>query len=129
MGWKLANAAYSLNLAGKVSDRARLALDFMARTAWDEPTPTMESQIYDGGYLGIGIHLLGLEKGASDAGRTAAKRVIKELVDAELIKLERRGGAGRSAEYRLMFDPEEPVDNYRPRGGRRAKPTTNMGHL
>lgn len=108
MGYKLANAAYEAGLAGVISDRSRLALDHMCRSARDVANQTTPAAIYTGGYVSLGMHLLGFEKGGSDAGKTAAKRAIRELVDAGLIELVRRSGAGQSAAYRILLGA---VDN------------------
>lgn len=115
MGYKLANAAYEAGLAGIISERGRLALDHMCRHARDVASKDTPAGIYLGGYLGIGMCLLGLEKGAGDAGKTAAKRVIRELTKAGLIELYRGAAQGRNAEYRILIGGDlngsHPVDN------------------
>ena len=117
MGYKLANAAYetSATLAGIISDRARLTLDHMCRSARDTPNREQRAGIYYGGYNAIAMHLMGLEKGGTEAGNKAAQRAVRELVDHGLIKLVRKSGPGRTAEYQILIggdlNDSEPVEN------------------
>ena len=39
MGWKLAKAIHRASLGGQITDRARLALDYMAWTCLDDARP------------------------------------------------------------------------------------------
>ena len=114
MGWKLAHAAHKAALT-HLSPRARLALDYMCWTALDAPQKDQAAAEYWGGHLGIAACLLGLEAAPTNTGTMAAKRVIKELIEAGLIEQIRPAAPRRNAVYRLLvgdfWKANQPVDN------------------
>ena len=112
MGWKLAKAAHEAGLAGLISDRARLALDYMCWHTRDMPSDTEPAALYWGGHHAIAAHVLGL-KGADPAGVKAVQRAVRELAAAGLITQTRRATASRPAVYRIEVGNRwaPPVDN------------------
>lgn len=115
MGYKLANAAYELQLGGVISDRARVALDHMCRHARDVANEEIEAGVYNLGWQTLAICLVGVVKGGSEAGRKSATRAVRELLDAGLIEQVKKAGLRQTASYRITFGGElnghQPVDN------------------
>lgn len=114
MGWRLAHTAFKAVLTD-LSPRARLALDYMCWTALDTPQKDQAAAEYWGGHLGIAACLLGPEESTSEAGARAAKRAIRELIDAGLLEQTRAAAPRRNAVYRILvgefWKANQPVDN------------------
>ena len=122
MGWKLAKAIHRASLGGQITDRARLALDYMAWTCLDDARPGEPAAEYWGGHPAITAALLGLDAVGTDAGHKAAQRALRELVDAGHIERIADGTGATRARYRILlgdrWTPAKPVDNP-PSGGAR----------
>lgn len=98
MGWKLAQAAHDAGLAGIVSERARLVLEFMCWHTRDNPTEHDPAALYWGGHHQIATYVMG-DRGSTEAGAKAIQRAIAELLRAGLITQTRRATASRPACY------------------------------
>ena len=111
MGWRLAKAAHEAALAGVVSDRARLALDYMCWHARDTPTDRDPAALYWGGHLPIAMCLLA-DQGSTDAGVKATQRAIRELLATRLITQTQRAQNGKPSIYRIEVGSRwaPPVD-------------------
>jgi len=118
MGWKIAKEVHRAALAGVVSDRARLALDYMAWTCLDDPRAGEPAAEYWGGHPAITSAILGLDEIGTQAGRKATQRAIRELIDAGLIAQIDAGRGVLKARYRILvgdrWAPAKPVDNSLP---------------
>lgn len=115
MGSQLAKAAHREELAGRVSDRARLVLNHMCWMARDTPSADQPAAEYWEGHIALGYVLLGLEAGPTKAGQNAVRRAVKELVDAGLIERIGQGVGTQRARYKILvggrWQPAKAVDN------------------
>lgn len=121
MGWKLAKAAHDAGLAGHISDRARLVLDYMCWHTRDVGTATEQAGLYWAGHLPIAGYLLG-DRGNTPAGTKAVQRAIRELVDLGLIEQTQTALRNKAAIYliRDIRTWQPPVDNSPQKGARNA---------
>ncbi|MGN8690171.1 hypothetical protein ACTND8_09735 [Atopobiaceae bacterium HCP3S3_F7] len=115
MGYQLVNLAIDPTLGQHLTHRARLALITMCHSAFDKPAPGRAAAEYYGGHAGIAFAITGRPGAPDNAGKLAAKRAIKELLDAGLIKRGRDAEWNRTASFIIVlggrYKPALPVDN------------------
>lgn len=114
MGWNLVAAVVDHQaLGGTLSDRAYRALTFMCWRSRDKPSDSEAAAEYSKGHVAIAMHLLGMERGGEPAGRQAARRAVRELIDAGLIEHVDGGVGRRETTYRILIGNRwaPPVDN------------------
>lgn len=112
MGWKLAKAAHDAGLAGLVSERARMALDYMCWHTRDTDSQDEPAGLYWGGHLPIAGFILG-DRAGTPGGIKAVQRAIRELVDAGLVEQTHPALRNKAAIYqiRIAHGWHTPVDN------------------
>ena len=121
MGWKLAKAAHDAGLAGLVSERARMALDYMCWHTRDADTESEPAGTYWAGHLPIAGFILG-DRAGTPGGIKAAQRAVRELEAAGLVTQTRSGSNGRPPIYqvRVAHGWLAPVDNSPLKGSENA---------